>query len=136
MKDILQKIKDIRTSKGFSYENMADELEISTSAYRKIENNETKLTVERLFQISKILKTPVNDILGSKLSNVFYQNNNDTGTFNSSYQDIETYYHQENRETTQELINMLKQESEHLKDEIAFLREIIQNSKIWKSHIS
>ena len=125
MEEILQQIKDIRNIKGFSYEYMANELNISTSAYRKIESNETKLTVERLFQISEILQTPVNKLLGSKSSNVFYQNNYDGGTFHGiGNQDIETYYHQENRETTQKLIQTMEREIEHWREEVIFLREI------------
>jgi len=125
MEEILQQIKDIRNIKGFSHEYMANELKMSTSAYRKIESNETKLTVERLFQISEILQTPVNKILGSKSSAVYYQNNYDGGTFNGNSYDIETYYHQENKETTQKLIQTLEQEIEHLCEEIVFLRGMV-----------
>ena len=124
MEEILQQIKDMRNVKGFSYEYMAEEMKISTSAYRKIESNETKLTVERLFQIAEILQTPVNKLLGSKLSNTFYQNyNHDIGTI-IGVQDIETYYHQENRETTQKLIQTMESEIEHLREEVVFLREM------------
>jgi len=123
MEEILQQIKDVRNVKGFSYEYMANELKISTSAYRKIENNETKLTVERLFQIAEVLETPIGKLLGSKQSTVFYQNNNDGGTFNT-YTDFEDYYHQENRETTQKLIQTMEQEIAHLREEVVFLREI------------
>ena len=123
MEEILQKIKDMRNVKGFSYENMADELKISTSTYRKIETGETNLTVERLFQIAEILQTPVTKLLGEKSSNVFYQTNKDSGTFNA-YNEIENYYHQENREITQKMIKNMENEIEHLREEVAFLREI------------
>ena len=52
---IIKKIAEIRVKRGYSYENIADELSITPAAYRKIEIGETKLTVERLFQISEIL---------------------------------------------------------------------------------
>ena len=123
MEKILQKIRDIRNVKGFSCEYMADVLHISTSAYRKIENSETKLTVERLFQISEILQTPAEKLLGAKQQNVFYQNNNERGTFNGYYE-VENYYHQENREATQKLIQTMEQEIAHLREEVVFLREI------------
>ncbi|MCL2327055.1 MAG: helix-turn-helix domain-containing protein [Bacteroidetes bacterium] len=124
MEEILQQIKDIRNVKGFSHEYMANELKMSTSAYRKIESNETKLTVERLFQLAEILQTPVNKILGDKHSNVFYNNNyNDSGTFNT-FAEVEHYYHQENKETTQKLIQTMEQEIGHLREEIIFLREM------------
>ena len=126
MEKILQQIKDMRNTKGFSHEYMANEMRISTSAYRKIESNETKLTVERLFQIAEVLQTPVDKFLETKLSNVFYQNNNhEIGTFIGN-QDVENYYHQENRETTQKLIQNLEREITHLQEEVVFLRDIVK----------
>ena len=124
MEEILQNIKEARNVKGFSYEYMANVLQISTSAYRKIESSETKLTVERLFQIAEILQIPISKLLGSKLSNVFYQNNNnDIGTI-IGYQDVENYFHHEKHETTQKLIQIMERELEHLRKEVVFLREI------------
>ena len=56
MEHILENIKEYRKRKGFSYETMAHELKTSPAAYRKIETNQTKLTVERLQQIAAILE--------------------------------------------------------------------------------
>jgi transcriptional regulator with XRE-family HTH domain len=64
MEEILNKIKEHRKKKGFSYENMANELNLSIAAYRKIELNQTKLTVEKLLKISEILDTKVDEIMG------------------------------------------------------------------------
>lgn len=63
MKEIIERIRDLRRIRGYSYENMATGLKISVSAYRKIEKNETNLTVERLFQIAKILKTSAHQLI-------------------------------------------------------------------------
>jgi transcriptional regulator with XRE-family HTH domain len=63
MKEIIERIKALRNIRGYSYENMAAGLNISVSAYRKIEKNETNLTVERLFEIAHFLKVPVNQLL-------------------------------------------------------------------------
>jgi transcriptional regulator with XRE-family HTH domain len=63
MKEIIERIRDLRRIRGYSYENMATGLKISVSAYRKIEKNETNLTVERLFQIAKLLKTSVHQLI-------------------------------------------------------------------------
>ena len=127
MEEMLKQIRDIRNAKGFSYENMADDLKISTSAYRKIETGETNLTVERLFQIAEILQTPATKLIGGKTPNVFYQNNNNSGTLNGYYE-IENYYHQENREITQKLIETLQDEVKHLRDEVDFLRGMTKKS--------
>ena len=60
---VINKIVQERTRKGYSYENMAEELSLSVPAYRKLEIGETKLSVERLFQISMILEVPVEELL-------------------------------------------------------------------------
>lgn len=63
MEKIIKEIAEIRSKKRFSYENMAHDLDLSTSAYRKIETGETKITVERLVDISKILETQLDEFL-------------------------------------------------------------------------
>ena len=37
MEKIIEKIAQYRNKKGYTYENMADELELTPAAYRKIE---------------------------------------------------------------------------------------------------
>ncbi len=74
MEKIIEKIAQYRNRKGYTYENMADELELTTAAYRKIETGETKLSVERLFRISNILETPIDELLDLD-KNHFIQNN-------------------------------------------------------------
>ncbi|PIX08635.1 MAG: hypothetical protein COZ75_11015 [Flavobacteriaceae bacterium CG_4_8_14_3_um_filter_34_10] len=60
--EVLKRIQNIRKNKGFTYENLANDLNISTAAYRKIELNKTKLTLERLSQIAEALETKVEDL--------------------------------------------------------------------------
>ena len=71
MEKILKKITECRRERGFTFENIGLELGITMAAYRKIEIGETKLTVERLFKISKILNLPITDfiVLHSEYSN-------------------------------------------------------------------
>jgi transcriptional regulator with XRE-family HTH domain len=66
MEKILKRIRETRKQKGYSLENMATELNISDSAYRKIENNQTKLSLEKFLQITKILDVSINDLVGEK----------------------------------------------------------------------
>lgn len=49
-------IRKIRESKGFTQDYLAMKLAISQNAYSKIELGYTKITVERLFQIARILE--------------------------------------------------------------------------------
>ncbi|MDR0613695.1 MAG: helix-turn-helix domain-containing protein [Dysgonamonadaceae bacterium] len=60
---------------GYSLENMAMELNISDSAYRKIENNQTKLSLEKFLQIAKILDVSINNLVGEKSHREYYQYN-------------------------------------------------------------
>ena len=99
---VAQKISKVRLKKGFTLENMSDELNITTSAYRRIENGETNLKLVRLFQIAEILKEKASSFLG-ETENVFNQTNNDSSTGNQYQQKIENFY-QENKEVYERLI--------------------------------
>lgn len=119
MHKIIEKITQERNNKGYSYENMADELDISTSAYRKIETGNTKLTVERLFKIAEILEKPFFDFLDLE-KDVLTQHNHDN---ENVYQQKIDHFYQENKEVYQELLNA--------KDEqIALLKELLNKNKI------
>jgi transcriptional regulator with XRE-family HTH domain len=67
-------IKKIRELKNLNQEYIAKELGISTRAYSKIETGETQLTINRLFDISKIIDVNANEILGFD-SNLIFNNN-------------------------------------------------------------
>jgi transcriptional regulator with XRE-family HTH domain len=114
IENLISKISSIRAKKGYTYENMAHELDITPAAYRKIEIGETRLTVERMFQIADILKSPLSELL--EIGNdTFQQTNNETAT--GYQQKIENFY-QENREIYEKLLAS--------KDEqIALLKEIL-----------
>ena len=51
IENVISRIIKNREKKGYSLENMASELNLSVSAYHKIEQMQTKLTLERLFHI-------------------------------------------------------------------------------------
>ena len=121
MEKIIEKITQLRNRKGFTYENMADELELTTAAYRKIETGETKLSVERLFRISNILEASISEFLEFD-QNHFVQNNYSSESVIS--QRIENYY-QDNKEITEQLIkakddliDVLKKERQAVKAKI------------------
>lgn len=60
---IKENIKRIRSIKGYSQEYTAYKLGITQSAYSKIENNPSKLTLEQLYVLSDIFETSPNYIL-------------------------------------------------------------------------
>ena len=100
MEDVLSRIKEYRKKKGYSYETMAHELDTSAAAYRKIELNQTKLTVERLLQIAQILEAKVVDILGINPNSQLNQTNNENAT--GYQQQIENYF-QESKERSEKI---------------------------------
>ena len=118
MEKIIEKITQYRNRKGYTYENMADELDLTTAAYRKIETGETKLSVERLFKISNILETPLNEFLEF---DGISQNQNNYNNENVYQQKIDNFY-QENKEITAELIKAKDQLIEVLQKEIEYLK--------------
>jgi len=110
---VVAKIVETRKEKGLSLENIASELGLSTSAYNKIERLETKLTLERLLQIQRILQAPLTNFLEISDDKVYNQTNNDHAT---GFQGIENMY-QESKEITEKLIRKLEELLES-KDEV------------------
>ncbi|WP_353149134.1 helix-turn-helix transcriptional regulator [Chryseobacterium sp.] len=119
MEKIINKIAEIRAKKGFSYENMAQDLDLSTSAYRKIETGETKLTVERLVDISKILETPLNEFLETEYQKNFNQENKDNA---HGFQGFNDNIFNEYSEISKKLIDAYEQQIKDLKIEIEQLK--------------
>lgn len=59
-KTIGQRLQMIRLQKNLTQEQMGEELNLSTSAYCKIEYGETDLTLTRLYRIAEIMElTPL-----------------------------------------------------------------------------
>lgn len=120
MEAVVQKIKELRRAKGLSNENIAHELGISLSAYNKLERNETKLTIERLYQVANILGEPIEKLLNITAKNNFEQQNKDSAT--GYQQQIENYY-AENKELVNRLENNYQTTIQYLRSEIDFLRK-------------
>ncbi len=56
-------IKKLRKNFPYTQEEMADKLNLSLGAYKKIENGVTKLDIDRLNQIANILETSLIELL-------------------------------------------------------------------------
>jgi transcriptional regulator with XRE-family HTH domain len=65
-KSVGDRIRRIRQSQNIKRDDVADELDISNSAYSKIERGETDVQVTRLESIAKILKVNVVDFFQDK----------------------------------------------------------------------
>lgn len=112
---VIERIKTERKSKGISHESIADSLNISVSAYNKIERQNTKLTLERLLQICSVLEISISTIFDLKAENVYNQSFKDSSIF---HQEVKNLY-QDNRELTENYI-------ESLKEEIVFLKNLLK----------
>lgn len=108
---VVQKIAEVRKLKQMTIEQMAEQLNISTPAYSKIERGVTKLTLDRVFQIAQILDTSVYDLLDLKGENIYHQILNDNSV---GHQEIKNMY-LENRDLTDKLIESYKSEIEFLR---------------------
>lgn len=109
---IIEKIVHHRNKKGYTFENMAHELDITPAAYRKIEIGDTKLSVERLLRIADILDTPITNFLELE-KEVLNQHNHDNE--NVYQQKIDNFY-QENKEVYQELLKAKDEQIKLLKE--------------------
>ena len=60
---ITKRIRSIRENRGFSQQYMATKLNISANAYSKIELRQSKIYLDRLFQIATILDINIETLL-------------------------------------------------------------------------
>lgn len=107
---ISKNIRKHRELKGFSQEYMAHQLDINQASYAKIENNSTKITVDRLFAISKLLEADITDLMDLKTQTIFNQTDNE-----NAYGKIE-HFHNENKEVYEKLIKAKDEQIALLKD--------------------
>ena len=68
---LLFNLRKIRELKGYSQEYMAQQLEISTKTYSRLESGETKLPIMRLDKIVYVLGITVSDVIEFDSSSVF-----------------------------------------------------------------
>lgn len=61
-----QKLRVLREFRNYSQEYIAEKLGITQNAYSRIENNQTKVTAERLGRLAVILNIPPMELLSDK----------------------------------------------------------------------
>jgi XRE family transcriptional regulator, regulator of sulfur utilization len=110
-----EKIRKIRTLKGFSQEYMSDKLKISQPAYSDIENSKTKVSIATIQELATIFEIDTNDLINFDESQVFNNtfNQNSKGFFNVKKFINETFENE--RKLYQDQIQTLK-------DEVVYLR--------------
>ena len=63
MKDYRNKIKRLRTQAKLTQDYMAQRLHIDRSAYSRLETGDTKIDIERVIEIAKIIGVPITEII-------------------------------------------------------------------------
>lgn len=73
MRDLALKIRRLRELQNYSQQYLADQIGISQRAYSKIEAGQTKLSVERLDRIAKILNCPMENIISLSAEEAYFR---------------------------------------------------------------
>lgn len=101
------RIRDFRKQKGISQADMAAELDISITAFSKIERGITNLSISRLEDIATILNIPIVALLFDEDTNSY-----NTSPHNGEYLDMslekELTYTKELLKAKEEIIELLK----------------------------
>ncbi|OIQ21155.1 MAG: hypothetical protein BM557_05230 [Flavobacterium sp. MedPE-SWcel] len=111
MNVIGQKIKRLREEKGITQEAMAAQLDVTQSNYGRLEKDDRRLNVVKLLKIVRILNT--------NISSIFNETDNNTGDTDN--------LNNTNKEVYDILVESLRSEIHHLKEEISFLRVIVKS---------
>jgi transcriptional regulator with XRE-family HTH domain len=113
------KIKKIRELRNFTQKYLADELSLSQSAYSKIEMGETEITYARLEKIAAVFEMKLEDIITFS-DNALFNISNNTGNgnliANVSYS------------LTEVLIKSYEDQIQSLKEEVSFLKMLLQQT--------
>lgn len=120
MNGIHRTIKKLRDLKSFTQQEMANKLNISLKAYQNFENGFTKLDLDRLQEVSKILEISIEDLINSE-DGVYISEikNNDVG-FNNS----EIIINHQRSDLEKELYERIIKDKDA---EIAYLRQVLKN---------
>ena len=113
MNNIGGKIRFLREQKGYSQESLAQELGLTQPSYARLEKQDERISITRLMQIAKVLKTSVAELIDEKTQKISHQNNNDVA---NSY----------NADTINTIVNADKEHIATLKEEISFLRVLLE----------
>jgi transcriptional regulator with XRE-family HTH domain len=112
MNKIGDKIRRLRDQKGFSQQSLAFELGLTQPSYARLEKHDERISIIRLIQIAKILNTSVSELIDEKTQKISNQSNNETA---NSY----------NVDTINTIINADKDHISTLKEEIQFLKNLL-----------
>lgn len=114
-------IRKVRELRGYSQEYVANKLNISQASYARMESEDTKITVDRLFQIAKILETNVSDFFDNSGINIHSQVYNGEAYCNGYIQNLVV----ENKDTVNKLIELYKAQLQDKDNQIEYLKSLL-----------
>jgi transcriptional regulator with XRE-family HTH domain len=113
MNIIGQRIKKLREEKGITQETMAHQLDVTQSNYGRLEKDDRRLNVVKLLKIVRILNVNISYLFNEVISEL--------------QEDDNTVFNNANKEVYDILVESLRAEIQHLKDEINFLRVMVRS---------
>lgn len=111
---VAERIKTFREKKNYTQTYLAQQLGISQKAYSKIENGDTKLTVDHLMKISEVLEVSPNELFNSDSFSIY----NNYHTHNGEGIVI-------NKHTSEKIIELYDQLLKAKDDEIELLKRLL-----------
>ncbi len=126
--EVQDKIRTLRTSKGWTQEKMAEMLNLSPNGYSNIERGETDLTLTRLEQIAKLFNMTYQDLInmGEKNNGIYFSAGNNTNNYQINGNGTALAAEIEKLKTENQF---LKEKTLLLENTVADLRENIAMSK-------
>jgi transcriptional regulator with XRE-family HTH domain len=119
-----QKLRLLREYRNYSQEYIAEKLGITQNAYSRIENNQTRLTAERLEKLAMILNISLMELLSEKEPIIQFADTSPAGT---STPPVRDEHWKEMMESTRQLYGQVivskDEKIAHLETEISFLRK-------------
>lgn len=112
MNIIGQRIKKLREEKGITQEAMAVQLDVTQSNYGRLEKDDRRLNVVKLLKIARLLEV-----------NITYLFNEGPADINANPDS----FSQSNKEVYDILVDSLRAEIQHLKEEVSFLRVMMKS---------
>ena len=120
MNNIGINIRRIREQKGLSQDYVAQSLDISQASYARMENEDTKITVDRLYKLAEIFEIEVTEFFTGTKMTIQTQNN-----YDNAYGFIENLTI-ENKENTERLIVSYEERLKEKDEQIAFLKALLE----------
>lgn len=123
---INQKIRRLRENFGWTQEEMADKLNMTTQGYAKIERGDTQSNLNRLEQIAKVFGIDIVELLTYGEDSFQFNNSTNISSFNNAFSCGDSQIAQLELQKMQLIIAHQNEIIENLKRENALLLEINQ----------